>query len=114
MASARGLRQAEALAFGTLLLSGTPVRLTGQDTRRGHVQSTPRAFVDTRTELEYVALEHLAPGQARCEIYNSTLSEAGVLGFEYGYSGTIPKRLSSGRRSSVILPRAQVIIDPVH
>ena len=84
---------AEALAFGTLLLSGTPVRLTGQDTRRGTFNQRHAAFVDTRTEAEYVALEHLAPGQARCEIYNSTLSEAGVLGFEYGYSRDYPEAL---------------------
>src|SRR6202171_1156988 len=77
---------AEALAFGTLLLAGTPVRFTGQDTRRGTFNQRHAALVDTRTEAEYVALEHLAPGQPRCEIYNSTLSEAGVLGFEYGYS----------------------------
>src|SRR6266436_3114365 len=84
---------AEALAFGTLLLSGTPVRFTGQDTRRGTFNQRHAAFVDTRTEAEYVALEHLAPGQARCEIYNSALSEAGVLGFEYGYSRDYPEAL---------------------
>jgi 2-oxoglutarate dehydrogenase E1 component len=84
---------AEALAFGTLLLSGTPVRLTGQDTRRGTFNQRHAALVDTRTEAEYVALEHLAPGQPRCEIYNSTLSEAGVLGFEYGYSRDYPEAL---------------------
>jgi 2-oxoglutarate dehydrogenase E1 component len=84
---------AEALAFGTLLLSGTPVRFTGQDTRRGTFNQRHAALVDTRTEAEYVALEHLAPGQPRCEIYNSTLSEAGVLGFEYGYSRDYPEAL---------------------
>jgi 2-oxoglutarate dehydrogenase E1 component len=84
---------AEALAFGTLLLSGTPVRFTGQDTRRGTFNQRHAALVDTRTEAEYVALEHLAPNQARCEIYNSTLSEAGVLGFEYGYSRDYPEAL---------------------
>src|ERR1700726_2129566 len=84
---------AEALAFGTLLLAGTPVRFTGQDTRRGTFNQRHAALVDTRTEAEYVALEHLAPGQPRCEIYNSTLSEAGVLGFEYGYSRDYPEAL---------------------
>jgi 2-oxoglutarate dehydrogenase E1 component len=84
---------AEALAFGTLLLSGTPIRFTGQDTRRGTFNQRHAALVDTRTEAEYVALENLAPGQARCEIYNSTLSEAGVLGFEYGYSRDYPEAL---------------------
>ena len=84
---------AEALAFGTLLLSGTPVRFTGQDTRRGTFNQRHAALVDTQTEAEYVPLEHLAPGQARCEIYNSTLSEGGVLGFEYGYSRDYPEAL---------------------
>jgi 2-oxoglutarate dehydrogenase E1 component len=84
---------AEALAFGTLLLSGAPVRFTGQDTRRGTFNQRHAALVDTRTEAEYVPLEHLAPGQAHCEIYNSTLSEAGVLGFEYGYSRDYPEAL---------------------
>jgi 2-oxoglutarate dehydrogenase E1 component len=84
---------AEALAFGTLLLSGTPVRFTGQDTRRGTFNQRHAALVDTRTEAEYVPLEHLAPSQARCEIYNSTLSEVGVLGFEYGYSRDYPEAL---------------------
>ncbi len=84
---------AEALALGSLLLSGTPVRFTGQDTRRGTFNQRHAALVDTRTEAEYLPLEHLAPGQARCEIYNSTLSEAGVLGFEYGYSRDYPEAL---------------------
>jgi 2-oxoglutarate dehydrogenase E1 component len=84
---------AEALAFGTLLLAGTPVRLTGQDTQRGTFNQRHAALVDTRTEVRYVPLEHLAPGQARCEIDNSTLSEAAVLGFEYGYSRDYPEAL---------------------
>ena len=84
---------AEALAFATLLLAGTPVRLTGQDTRRGTFSQRHAALVDTRTGSEYVPLEHLALGQARCEIYNSTLSEAAVLGFEYGYSRDYPEAL---------------------
>jgi 2-oxoglutarate dehydrogenase E1 component len=84
---------AEALAFGTLLLAGTPVRFTGQDTRRGTFNQRHAALVDTRNEMQYVPLEHLAPDQARCEILNSTLSEAGVLGFEYGYSRDYPEAL---------------------
>ena len=84
---------AEALAFGTLLLTGTPVRFTGQDTRRGTFNQRHAALVDTRTESEYVPLEHLSPTQARCEIYNSTLSEAAVLGFEYGFSRDYPEAL---------------------
>jgi len=84
---------AEALAFGSLLLSGTPVRFTGQDTRRGTFNQRHAALIDTRNENQYVPLEHLQPSQARCEIYNSTLSEAAVLGYEYGYSRDYPEAL---------------------
>ncbi len=84
---------AEALAFGTLLRHGTPVRLSGQDTRRGTFNQRHSVLVDVETEAEYVPLEHIHPDQARCEIYNSTLSEAGVLGFEYGYSRDCPEAL---------------------
>jgi 2-oxoglutarate dehydrogenase E1 component len=84
---------AEALAFGTLLRQGTPVRLSGQDSRRGTFSQRHAVLADVETEAEYVPLEHVAPDQARCEIYNSTLSEAGVLGFEYGYSRDYPEAL---------------------
>jgi 2-oxoglutarate dehydrogenase E1 component len=84
---------AEALAFATLLLEGTPVRLTGQDTRRGTFNQRHAALVDTQTEEEYLPLQHLAPGQPFCEIYNSTLSEASCLGFEYGFSRDYPEAL---------------------
>jgi len=84
---------AEALAFGTLLVAGTPLRFTGQDTRRGTFNQRHAALVDTRNEAQYMALEHLSKEQARCEIYNSTLSEAAVLGFEYGYSRDYPEAL---------------------
>ena len=69
------------------------MRFTGQDTRRGTFNQRHAALVDTQNEPQYVPLEHLAPGQARCEIYNSTLSEAAVLGFEYGYSRDYPEAL---------------------
>jgi 2-oxoglutarate dehydrogenase E1 component len=84
---------AEALAFGTLLRRGTPVRLAGQDTRRGTFNQRHSVLVDVETEAEFVPLEHIHPEQASCEIYNSTLSEAGVLGFEYGYSRDYPEAL---------------------
>jgi 2-oxoglutarate dehydrogenase E1 component len=84
---------AEALALGTLLLEGTPVRLTGQDTRRGTFSQRHSALVDTETEEEYLPLQHLAADQPFCEIYNSTLSEAGCLGFEYGFSRDFPEAL---------------------
>ncbi len=82
---ARGKRpldfgMAEALAFGSLLKQGVPVRLTGQDSRRGTFNQRHAALIDIETEEEFVPLEHLAQGDAWCEIYNSTLSEAAVLG----------------------------------
>jgi 2-oxoglutarate dehydrogenase E1 component len=84
---------AEALAFGSLVKSGIPVRLSGQDSRRGTFNQRHSVLLDIENEQEYVPLEHVASDQARCEIYNSTLSEAGVLGFEYGYSRDLPEAL---------------------
>jgi 2-oxoglutarate dehydrogenase E1 component len=84
---------AEALAFGSLVKHGTSVRLSGQDTRRGTFNQRHSVLVDTENEQEYVPLQHISEGQARCDIYNSTLSEAGVLGFEYGYSRDYPEAL---------------------
>ena len=65
----------------------------GQDTRRGTFNQRHSVLIDIENENEYVPLENIAQGQARCEIYNSTLSEAGVLGFEYGYSRDYPESL---------------------
>jgi 2-oxoglutarate dehydrogenase E1 component len=84
---------AEALAFASLVKGGIPVRLSGQDSRRGTFNQRHSMLIDIEDEHEYVPLENIAPGQARCEIYNSTLSEAGVLGFEYGYSRDYPEAL---------------------
>jgi len=84
---------AEALAFGSLVKAGVPVRLSGQDSRRGTFNQRHSVLVDVENEKEYVPLQHVSAGQARCEIYNSTLSEAGVLGFEYGYSRDYPEAL---------------------
>jgi len=84
---------AEALAFGSLVKHGIPVRLSGQDTRRGTFNQRHSVLADIENEQEYVTLQHISPGQARGEIYNSTLSEAGVLGFEYGYSRDYPEAL---------------------
>jgi 2-oxoglutarate dehydrogenase E1 component len=84
---------AEALAFASLVKSGTHVRLSGQDTRRGTFNQRHSALIDIENENEFVPLENIASDQARCEIYNSTLSEAGVLGFEYGYSRDYPESL---------------------
>ena len=84
---------AEAVAFGSLLLQGTPVRLSGQDCKRGTFNQRHSVLIDIDNEQEYVPLNHLAPEQAKYEVYNSILSEAGVLGFEYGYSRDYPESL---------------------
>src|SRR5229473_3252625 len=84
---------AECLAFASLVKGGIPVRLSGQDTRRGTFNQRHSVLIDIEDESEYVPLENIAQGQTRCEIYNSTLSEAGVLGFEYGYSRDYPEAL---------------------
>ncbi|PYX79232.1 MAG: 2-oxoglutarate dehydrogenase E1 component [Acidobacteria bacterium] len=84
---------AEALAFATLAKEGIPIRFSGQDSLRGTFNQRHSVLVDVENEEEYVPLEHVAPNQARCQIYNSTLSEAGVLGFEYGYSRDYPEAL---------------------
>ncbi len=84
---------AEALAFGTLLGEGVPVRLAGEDSRRGTFNQRHAVLYDTRTERPYIPLEHLSPEQARFEVYNSPLSEAAGLGFEYGYSRDFPESL---------------------
>src|SRR6202795_1257372 len=84
---------AEALAFGSLAKAGVPVRLSGQDSRRGTLNQRHSVLVDIENESEYVPLQHISSDQARCDILNSTLSEAGVLGFEYGYSRDYPEAL---------------------
>ena len=84
---------AEALAFGSIVLEGNPVRLTGQDSQRGTFNQRHAVLVDTVTEHDYLPLSHLSPNQAFCEIYNSSLSEAGCLGFEYGFSRDYPEAL---------------------
>ncbi len=84
---------AEALAFASLVKTGIHVRMSGQDTRRGTFNQRHSALIDIENENEFVPLENIASDQARCEIYNSTLSEAGVLGFEYGYSRDYPESL---------------------
>src|SRR5881275_1050457 len=84
---------AEALAFGSLLLEGIPVRLSGQDSSRGTFSTRHSVLYDAKTGEPYVPLMHLAEKQARICIYNSPLSEAAVLGFDYGYSLDYPKML---------------------
>ncbi|HXY92060.1 MAG TPA: multifunctional oxoglutarate decarboxylase/oxoglutarate dehydrogenase thiamine pyrophosphate-binding subunit/dihydrolipoyllysine-residue succinyltransferase subunit [Acidimicrobiia bacterium] len=77
---------AEALAFGSLVLQGTPVRLAGQDTRRGTFSQRHSVLVDQVDEAEYEPLNHLSDDQARFMVYDTVLSEYAALGFEYGYS----------------------------
>ncbi|SDE10488.1 2-oxoglutarate dehydrogenase E1 component [Paracoccus isoporae] len=85
---------AEALAFGSLLLEGHPVRLTGQDSTRGTFSHRHSAFVDQVNEQRYYPLNHIREGQARYEVHDSMLSEYAVLGFEYGYSLAEPNTLT--------------------
>jgi 2-oxoglutarate dehydrogenase E1 component len=84
---------AEALAFGSLLLEGTPVRLSGQDSRRGTFSHRHSVLYDEDNRQRYIPLNHLRPNQARFCVYNSPLSEYAVLGFDYGYSMDFPPQL---------------------
>jgi 2-oxoglutarate dehydrogenase E1 component len=84
---------AEALAIGSLVLEGTPVRMSGQDTRRGTFSQRHAVLHDVETGAEYVTLDHIRPGQARFVVIDSMLSENAVLGFEFGYSLADPHKL---------------------
>jgi 2-oxoglutarate dehydrogenase E1 component len=83
----------EALAFGTLALEGTPVRLSGQDSGRGTFSQRHLVFWDSETAQKYTPLQHVSPDQARFEVFDSSLSEYAVLGFEFGYSVADPLTL---------------------
>jgi 2-oxoglutarate dehydrogenase E1 component len=85
--------QAEALAFASILAEGIPIRLTGQDTERGTFSHRHAVLHDERTGKTYIPLQHLSTDRASFAVYNSPLSEAGVLGFEYGYSIHAPGTL---------------------
>jgi 2-oxoglutarate dehydrogenase E1 component len=84
---------AELLAYASLLTTGTPVRLVGQDSQRGTFNQRHSVLVDTETEVRYVPLDHMSDSQARFEVHNSLLSEAAALGFEYGYARDFPEAL---------------------
>ncbi|HTX40386.1 MAG TPA: 2-oxoglutarate dehydrogenase E1 component [Acidobacteriaceae bacterium] len=84
---------AEAVAFASLLLNGTPVRLSGQDSQRGTFNQRHSVLIDIENEQRFIPLNHLDANQAHFSVYNSILSEAGVLGFEYGYSRDYPETL---------------------
>jgi 2-oxoglutarate dehydrogenase E1 component len=103
---------AEALAFGSLVVEGTPVRLSGQDSCRGTFSQRHAALVDQRTGEEYLPLAHVSPTQARFECYDSLLSEMAVLGFEYGHSLADPSVLTIWEAQfGDFANGAQVIID---
>jgi 2-oxoglutarate dehydrogenase E1 component len=84
----------EALAFASLVTACVPVRMSGQDSRRGTFSHRHSWLIDTENESEYMPLAHLSPDQALIEIYNSELSEAAVLGYEYGFSRDYPEALT--------------------
>ena len=85
---------AEAMAFGSLLMEGAPIRFSGQDVRRGTFTQRHAVLTDQNTEATHTPLTTLSADQARLEIIDSPLSELGVLGFEYGYSTAEPKALT--------------------
>jgi len=85
--------QAEALAFGSLLVEGIPIRLTGQDTERGTFSHRHAVLHDVQTGETFTPLQNLDDATASFEIYNSPLSEYACLGFEYGYSVAAPEAL---------------------
>lgn len=103
---------AESLAFATLATEGVRVRMTGQDSQRGTFSHRHAVLHDAETGEQYMPLQHLAPDQAAVEIHNSPLSEAGVLGFEYGYSLDYPDGLVLWEAQfGDFVNTAQVILD---
>ncbi len=103
---------AELLAFGSLVLEGVPVRLSGQDSRRGTFSQRHAVLYDARSGEPYAPLDHLHPQQAPFHVYDSLLSEAAVLGFEFGYALDSPDTLVLWEAQFVDFANgAQVIID---
>ncbi len=103
---------AELLAFGTLLSEGTPVRLSGQDSIRGTFSQRHAAWFDTKNQETFIPLNNVSDEQARFCVYNSMLSEAAVLGFDYGYSLVEPNMLVLWEAQfGDFVNGAQVIID---
>jgi 2-oxoglutarate dehydrogenase E1 component len=102
----------EALAFGSLLLEGAPIRLSGQDTERGTFSHRHAVLSDIETGEKYTPLKHIAENQARFCVYNSLLSEAAVLGFDYGYALDYPEMLCIWEAQfGDFVNGAQVVID---
>jgi 2-oxoglutarate dehydrogenase E1 component len=103
---------AESLAWGTLLLEGVPIRLSGQDTGRGTFSQRHAILYDVKTAREYVPLNAVAPAGVRFEVYDSLLSEAAVMGFEFGYSVAEHRALVMWEAQfGDFMNGAQVIID---
>ena len=103
---------AEALAFGSLLAEGTPIRLSGQDCQRGTFSQRHAVLTDQKNEAKYTPLANLAPDQADLEIIDSPLAELSVLGFEYGYSLAEPHALVMWEAQfGDFVNGAQIIID---
>jgi 2-oxoglutarate dehydrogenase E1 component len=103
---------AEALALGSLVMEGTPIRLTGQDSQRGTFNQRHAVLIDTENEHNYLTLSHLSRQQGFCEIHNSPLSEAACVGFEYGFSRDYPEALVMWEAQfGDFVNGAQVIID---
>ena len=102
----------EGLAFATLVTEGTRVRLSGQDSARGTFSHRHAILYNYENGNAYTPLQHLTPDQDRFEVYNSPLSEAGVLGFEYGYSIAYPDALVMWEAQfGDFVNTAQVIVD---
>ncbi len=104
---------AEALAFGSLLLEKTPVRLSGQDSRRGTFSHRLSVIYDeVSRDRHYIPLNNISPEQAKFCVYNSPLSEYAVLGFDYGYSMDFPSMLCLWEAQfGDFVNGAQIIID---
>jgi 2-oxoglutarate dehydrogenase E1 component len=104
--------QAEALAFGSLLIEGIPIRLTGQDTERGTFSHRHAVLHDAQTGETFTPLQNLEEQIASFEIYNSPLSEYACLGFEYGYSVAAPEALVLWEAQfGDFINGAQIVID---
>jgi 2-oxoglutarate dehydrogenase E1 component len=102
----------ELLAYGTLLNEGFAVRLSGQDSERGTFSHRHAVLTVDESEEKYIPLQHINDGQAKFEVFNSPLSEYGVLGFEYGYALETPKNLTIWEAQFGDFSNgAQVIID---
>jgi 2-oxoglutarate dehydrogenase E1 component len=103
---------AESLSFASLLASGVPIRISGQDTERGTFSHRHAVLHDPATDKRYIPLQHLAEAKASFEIYNSPLSEYACVGFEYGYAAAVPKSLVLWEAQfGDFVNGAQIIID---